>query len=251
MANSNRGFVGLRPKRQLINGLRRRLPNRLIRVGFTLIELLVVTAILAILMALLLPTIQNAKEKGKQAHCMQNLRQLGLAYEQYANDYDGWYPPQPGWQGDTMAYIRTSWITYDAQSNIINGGATKLQIREGLLWPYLKSYEVYTCPGDKNRNIRNYSYSQNLAYRGRQRDKIGRWLTQVMLMCEEQRPNDGVFWYKNSGAVSSMDVLAFDRHVSCSNMLFGDGHVKVVPFNSADTVAKLEDVGDFPDSPTQ
>lgn len=251
MVTFNYGFGRTRPSRRFGNGQSRPLSDRLERIGFTLIELLVVTAILAILMALLLPTIQNAKEKAKQAHCMQNLRQLGLAYEQYTNDYDGWYPPQPGWQGDTQAYIQTSWITYDANSNIINGGATQLQIRNGLLWPYLKNYEVYMCPGDKNRLIRNYSYSQNLAYRGRQRDQVGRWLTQVMLMCEEQRPNDGVFWYKNSGAVSSMDCLAFDRHVSCSNMLFGDGHVKVVPFGKADAVAKLEDIGDFRDSPTQ
>lgn len=244
-------FVRTRPNGRFGNTRSRSLANRLSRIGFTLIELLVVTAILAILMALLLPTIQNAKEKGKQAHCMQNLRQLGLAYEQYTNDYDGWYPPQPGWQGDTQAYIQTSWITYDANGFIASGGATRLQIRNGLLWPYLKSYEVYMCPGDKNRLVRNYSYSQNLAYRGRQRDQVGRWLTQVMLMCEEQLPNDGVFWYKNSGAVSSMDCLAFDRHVSCSNMLFGDGHVKVVPFGKADAVAKLEDIGDFRDSPTQ
>jgi prepilin-type N-terminal cleavage/methylation domain-containing protein/prepilin-type processing-associated H-X9-DG protein len=250
MLNFSHGFVRPRPKRRLVHRLRRRFSNSLIR-GFTLIELLVVMAILSILMALLLPAIQNGKEKGRQAHCMQNLRQLGLAYMQYTNDYDGWFPPEPGWEGDTRAYIRTSWITYDASSNISSGGATLLQIRQGLLWPYLTSYEVYTCPGDKNRKIRNYSYSQNLAYRDRQRDKIGRWLTQVMLMCEEQRPNDGVFWYKNSGAVTSMDCLAFDRHVSCSNMLFGDGHVKAVPFNSADTVASLEYVGDFPDSPTQ
>jgi prepilin-type N-terminal cleavage/methylation domain-containing protein/prepilin-type processing-associated H-X9-DG protein len=222
-----------------------------LRLGFTLIELLVVMAILSILMALLLPAIQSGKEKGQQAQCMQNLRQFGLAYAQYNNDFDGMFPPEPGWQGDTMAYIRTSWITYDANSNITSGGATQLQIRQGLLWTYLNSYEVYKCPGDKNRDIRNYSYSQNLAYRNRNRDRIGRWLTRVMLMCEEQRPNDGVFWYKNSGAVSSMDCLAFDRHVSCSNMLFGDGHVKAVPFNSADEVAKLEYVGDFPDSPTQ
>jgi len=250
MMNVNRLFRRSRPNGLLLNRLGGG-STRLIRVGFTLIELLVVMAILSILMALLLPAIQGGKEKGQQAQCMQNLRQFGIAYMQYTNDYDGWFPPQPGWQGDTQAYIRTSWITYDADSNITSGGATRDQIRLGLLWPYMTSYAVYKCPGDKNREIRNYSYSQNMAYMNRNRDVIGRWLTQVMLMCEEQRPNDGVFWYQNSGAVSSMDCLAFDRHVSCSNMLFGDGHVKAVPFQSADRVAKLEDIGDFPDSPTR
>lgn len=247
----NRLLRSFRPKNRHVCRLRKAASAKLIRFGFTLIELLVVMAILSILMALLLPALQNGKEKAQQAHCIQNMKQLGLAYIQYNNDFDGWFPPQPGWEGDTMAYIRTSWITYDADSNITNGGATQLQIRQGLLWPYLENYGVYKCPGDKNRDIRNYSYSQNLAYRNRQRDRIGRWLTRVMLMCEEQRPNDGVFWYQNSGAVSSMDCLAFDRHVACSNMLFGDGHVKPVPFNSADDVAKLDYVGDFPDSPTQ
>lgn len=256
MVKFSHGLIRLRPKRRLVNEPRRRLFNRLIRVGFTLIELLVVMAILSILMAILLPTIRSGKEKAQEAQCMGNLRQLGQAYHQYTNDYEGFFPPQPGWEGDTMAYIRTSWITYDSQSNITSGGATKLQIRQGLLWPYLRSYEVYLCPGDKNRKIRNYSYSQNLAYSPspnppRNIDRIGRWLTRVMLMCEEQRPNDGVFWYQNSGAVSSMDCLAFDRHVSCSNMLFGDAHVRAIPFQRADEVAKLEDIGDFPDAPTR
>ncbi len=251
MLDLNHRFERSCGKTHFVNRLNRWLSNRLICVGFTLIELLVVMAILSILMALLLPAIQSGKEKGQEAQCMQNLRQFGLAYAQYTNDYDGWFPPQPGWEGDTMAYIRTSWITYDAGGNISSGGATRQQIRQGLLWPYLQSYAVYKCPGDRNREIRNYSYSQNLAYNNRNRDRIGRWLTRVMLMCEEQRPNDGVFWYKNSGAVSQMDCLAFDRHVSCSNMLFGDTHVKAIPFKRADEVAKLEYVGDFPDSPTQ
>ena len=58
--------------------------------GFTLIELLVVIAIIAILASLLLPALASAKEKGKQAHCMNSLKQLSLAMTMYEDDNDGY-----------------------------------------------------------------------------------------------------------------------------------------------------------------
>lgn len=58
--------------------------------GFTLIELLVVIAIIAILASLLLPALASAKEKGKQAYCMNSLKQLSLAMTMYEDDNDGY-----------------------------------------------------------------------------------------------------------------------------------------------------------------
>ena len=111
--------------------------------GFTLIELLVVIAIIAILAAILFPVFARAREKARQTSCLNNVKQLALAFRMYTSDYDGTMP------GYTI-YSPGSGATGESGQISIRGEYTGLSYTYlywmDVLMPYVKNKQVFVCP---------------------------------------------------------------------------------------------------------
>jgi prepilin-type N-terminal cleavage/methylation domain-containing protein len=123
------------------------------RAGFTLIELLVVIAILAILAALILPTLSRAKERGRTAVCVNNERQLILAWEMYSHDNNDWLVPNhPMGSGDAAGRPMPSWALGNIRYDLPDGTNIDYLIGEleGSLGPYLRTHRVFKCPSDRS-----------------------------------------------------------------------------------------------------
>ncbi len=127
--------------------------------GFTLIELLVVISIIALLISLLLPALARAKHVAEQVVCASNLRQLGLAMHEYANEYNGTYPlnasfmyPMGGFRWPVAPAVYPAWgfaMLYVDSFGRRGNSMIPTTIRPGILTPNLKGISLLfsTQPG--------------------------------------------------------------------------------------------------------
>jgi len=225
-------------------------PHRFFRTGFTLIELLVVIGIIAILVALLLPSLQKARASAQRVACASNLRQAYLAINMYVNDYKGYAPfTQPYIPGGSdpfdvymqckyyNAYIKPTGLGLLVDLKYITTAALACPARDhqavqdqafqgssffvsGTLRNGKFDYDYrYNQPSQSGLSKPYYYGNWADAPSDRRYPKIlsTKGLSRIMLMsdcCEATRPNDGDF----TGAVWA--------HRKGGNILHHDGTVQ-------------------------
>ncbi|RYX80904.1 DUF1559 domain-containing protein [bacterium] len=202
--------------------------------GFTLIELLVVIAIIAILAAILFPVFARARENARKSSCMSNLKQIGLGWMQYTQDYDEMSVP-----------IRTG-----------GAGSALFSPYTSTIQPYVKSVQILKCPSNSNANSLThytYNFSVGVGASGGSRSIAGIPLPAQTPMFADAWATDanaiGYYFVTPSGtggwlpmlgrsitaaqvggtAINDAQISGLvrgDIHMDGANYVFADGHAK-------------------------
>lgn len=220
------------------------------RSGFTLIELLVVIAIISILAAILFPVFARARENARRTSCLSNLKQIGLGIIQYTQDYDEKFP-QGVWATDVYQgegyVLQTDSSMPGAKFTIHNsakGNPTGKYVSwMDLIYPYVKSTQLFICPSADDEDIPSYGYNTMI------HDGFGYWGKKAISLAAIENPaelvvngdgNNNASWqYLNGDSLCGIYIdpnsayynngryqAQYFPHFDGANYTFADGHAK-------------------------
>ncbi len=204
--------------------------------GFTLIELLVVVAIIAVLVAILLPAFKGARDSARAAVCQSNLKQFALGFAQYAADYNDSFPTT----GD-YAHHNANPGGSDYWVNLLYSKYIPSATPPGYYGVYLKPPSVWLCPCDKyvaetgGGPVRYPSYSVNIGLTGTRSSDWGQYEPYRVGTIEEPSKTPVlVDYYYNFPCSGYPTGVAWygpfaHYHRNGDLFLFVDGHVGWVP----------------------
>ncbi|MCC6423850.1 MAG: DUF1559 domain-containing protein [Phycisphaerales bacterium] len=208
------------------------------RNAFTLVELLVVIGIIALLISILLPSLNKARRASQAVACASNLRQIGMAFQLYGNDHQQWYPMSVGvntyvWPGGDTSNL---WYAFIAPYLGWNGDTSV----NGFIYP-----RVLDCPAyDRTVNVTWNSTSNNWVYisYGYNDVYFGNWSfsnpgtqsrnfkrTQIKRAADKFVVVDSLYMItrcQNTPITSPYYIQP--RHDNRCNALFADGHVTIM-----------------------
>ena len=231
--------------------------------AFTLIELLVVIAIIAILAAMLLPSLARAKTKAQAVQCLNNTKQLMLAWRTYVDDNIDRVPNNFGVQATQQTITRKTFVNW--VNNVMDwsveetwGNFDPDYVRNGVIAPYLaKNFRVYKCPADnylspsqrtKGVKERMRSLSMNAFFGPYNENPRDSWAQgknnffsaypQWLKLATVPRPanywvvldehpdsiNDGYFLNNPDGVPTTWGDIPASSHGGACDISFADGH---------------------------